>query len=52
MKLHHAQISMPRGHEDEARRFYRDVLGLDEVDKPLHVRDGFGNRVEVMTPAK
>jgi catechol 2,3-dioxygenase-like lactoylglutathione lyase family enzyme len=25
---------MPRGGEDEARRFYGDVLGLDEVAKP------------------
>lgn len=34
MKLHHVQISMPRGAEDEARRFYGDALGLTEVEKP------------------
>ncbi len=34
MRLHHVQVSMPRGAEDEARRFYRDALGLTEVDKP------------------
>lgn len=34
MQLHHVQVSMPRGQESEARRFYRDALGLDEVDKP------------------
>lgn len=34
MKLHHVQISMPSGEEAEARRFYGDVLGLQEVDKP------------------
>src|SRR5690625_6364681 len=34
MKLHHIQISMPRGGEDEARRFYGDALGLQEVQKP------------------
>jgi RimJ/RimL family protein N-acetyltransferase/catechol 2,3-dioxygenase-like lactoylglutathione lyase family enzyme len=32
--LDHIQIAMPRGHEDEARRFYGDILGLTEVPKP------------------
>jgi catechol 2,3-dioxygenase-like lactoylglutathione lyase family enzyme len=32
--LHHVQVSMPRGGEDLARRFYRDGLGLVEIDKP------------------
>lgn len=34
MRLHHVQVSMPRGGEDEARRFYGDALGLREVQKP------------------
>ena len=34
MRLHHVQVSMPRGEEDLARRFYRDALGMTEVDKP------------------
>lgn len=34
MKLHHVQVSMPRGEEDAARRFYGDALGLVEVSKP------------------
>lgn len=34
MKLHHVQVSMPRGQEDEARRFYGEALGLHEVQKP------------------
>lgn len=34
MKLHHVQISMPRGEEDDARRFYGEALGLHEVQKP------------------
>ncbi|MFC7403765.1 VOC family protein [Georgenia alba] len=34
MRLHHVQVSMPAGGEDEARRFYRDGLGMTEVDKP------------------
>jgi catechol 2,3-dioxygenase-like lactoylglutathione lyase family enzyme len=32
--LEHAQLAMPRGGEDRARAFYRDVLGLPEVPKP------------------
>jgi catechol 2,3-dioxygenase-like lactoylglutathione lyase family enzyme len=34
MRLHHTQVSMPRGGEAAARHFYRDALGLAEVDKP------------------
>src|SRR5690625_1714568 len=34
MKLHHVQVSMPRGEEAEARRFYRDAVGLHEIQKP------------------
>lgn len=34
MRLHHAQVSMPRGEEEEARRFYAGALGLREVPKP------------------
>lgn len=34
MRLHHVQISMPRGEENEARRFYGEALGLQEVQKP------------------
>lgn len=32
--LDHVQLAMPRGLEDQARSFYRDVLGLTEVVKP------------------
>jgi len=34
MRLHHVQVSMPRGGEEEARRFYGAALGLEEVAKP------------------
>lgn len=34
MRLHHVQVSMPAGEEALARRFYRDALGLVEVEKP------------------
>lgn len=32
--LDHVQLAMPRGLEDQARSFYRDVLGLAEAAKP------------------
>jgi catechol 2,3-dioxygenase-like lactoylglutathione lyase family enzyme len=32
--LHHVQLAMPRGREDEARAFYRDALGMTEQAKP------------------
>lgn len=32
--IEHVQLAMPPGREDEARAFYREVLGLDEVPKP------------------
>lgn len=34
MRLDHVQIAAPRGAEDEARRFYGDLLGLLEMPKP------------------
>ncbi len=37
MRVHgiaHVQLAMPRGREDEARRFYGDLLGLPEQPKP------------------
>lgn len=43
LQIHHTQITIPRGAEDEARKFYCDVLGLNEVPKPdeLAGRGGF-----------
>ena len=34
MRIHHVQVSMPRGEEESARRFYSGALGLVEVPKP------------------
>jgi len=50
--LHHVQLAMPPGGEEEARRFYGDVLGLEEVPKPpgLATRGGCwfrGDRLEL-----
>jgi len=33
-RLHHMQMTMPRGQEQAARAFYVDVLGMVEIDKP------------------
>ncbi len=33
-RLHHVQLAMPGGREPEAREFYADVLGHEEVEKP------------------
>ena len=32
--IEHVQLAMPKGGEERARAFYRDVLGLPEVRKP------------------
>ena len=33
-RLHHVQLAIPAGGEDQCRRFWGAVLGMDEVDKP------------------
>jgi catechol 2,3-dioxygenase-like lactoylglutathione lyase family enzyme len=42
-RLHHAQITIPPGSEEQARAFYCTVLGLREIPKPetLAGRGGF-----------
>jgi catechol 2,3-dioxygenase-like lactoylglutathione lyase family enzyme len=32
--IHHVQLTVPKGAEEEARRFYCRVLGLPEIPKP------------------
>ncbi|NKI68160.1 glyoxalase [Collimonas pratensis] len=32
--IDHVQLAMPAAHEDAARRFYGDILGLIELPKP------------------
>lgn len=41
--LHHAQITIPKGAEDEGKKFYCQLLGLQEKEKPksLQGRGGF-----------
>ena len=33
-RIHHVQLAMPPGGEQDARHFFGEVLGMDEVDKP------------------
>ena len=48
MHLHHAQVAIPPGAEDQARAFWIDVVGFTEIPKPepmasrggLWIRDG------------
>lgn len=41
--LHHAQLTVPKGAESEARKFFCEHLGLEEIAKPavLLARGGF-----------
>lgn len=42
MSLHHAQVFYPPGEEARARRFYGDALGLEELERPVTLRDRAG----------
>jgi catechol 2,3-dioxygenase-like lactoylglutathione lyase family enzyme len=41
-QIDHVQVAIPKGGEDKARGFYRDLLGLPEQPKPAELagRDG------------
>lgn len=45
--LHHAQITIPKGAEEEGKKFYCEVLCLAEIEKPesLKGRGGFWLKV-------
>ena len=36
-RIDHVQLAMPRGGEDAARGFYRDLLGFNEEAKPVEL---------------
>jgi catechol 2,3-dioxygenase-like lactoylglutathione lyase family enzyme len=40
--LDHVQLACPPGGEEEARRFYGDLLGLSEIEKPGPLRSRGG----------
>jgi catechol 2,3-dioxygenase-like lactoylglutathione lyase family enzyme len=48
--LHHVQLAIPAGSEDECRRFYVDVLGMVELTKPpvLAARGGLWVRADAL----
>ena len=41
--LHHAQITIPKGAEEEGKHFYCNILQLKEIEKPISLqgRGGF-----------
>lgn len=41
--IHHVQITIPKGNEEEGKQFYCGVLGLKDIEKPesLKGRGGF-----------
>lgn len=43
IRFHHAQITIPKGTEEEAKKFYCEILKLKEIQKPesLLGRGGF-----------
>jgi catechol 2,3-dioxygenase-like lactoylglutathione lyase family enzyme len=42
IELDHVQIAAPPGCEAEARRFFGDLLGLEEIEKPEPLRSRGG----------
>lgn len=42
LKLHHGQVSIPEGAEEDARNFYCKTLGLAEIEKPESLIDRGG----------
>ena len=41
-RLNHLQICIPVGKEDEARKFYTDIIGLEEIPKPKELLQNWG----------
>ena len=37
VRLHHVQLAIPTGGEEQARAFYAGVLGMSEIDKPIEL---------------
>ena len=42
LSIDHVQLAMPEGQESIARAFYRDILGIPEVEKPAALRQRGG----------
>lgn len=41
-RLNHIQLCIPKNKELEARKFYCDLLGLEEIDKPESLKKNGG----------
>jgi catechol 2,3-dioxygenase-like lactoylglutathione lyase family enzyme len=41
-RLHHAQLAMPAGEEETARRLYGGLLGMEELPKPPELAERGG----------
>lgn len=36
--IDHIQLAAPKGSEDTARHFFKDFLGIDELEKPEELK--------------
>ncbi|MEW9052919.1 MAG: VOC family protein [Neobacillus sp.] len=36
--IDHVQLAAPKGSEDTARKFYKDILGFEEIEKPAELK--------------
>lgn len=43
VKLHHVQVNIPAASAEEARRFYGQVLGLEEMPRPASLSNAGRN---------
>ena len=41
-RIDHVQLCIPKGKEDEARAFYTDIIGLQEIPKPASLMPNGG----------
>ncbi len=46
-EIHHVQVTIPRGAEEQGRQFYCQVLGLQEIEKPAVIGDRGGFWLQV-----
>ena len=45
--MHHADIIIPKGGDDEARKYYCELLGFKEIAKPVTLQKNGGLWLEV-----
>jgi catechol 2,3-dioxygenase-like lactoylglutathione lyase family enzyme len=45
--IDHIQLAAPKGSEDTARKFFKNILGFDEVEKPEELKKRGGVWFEV-----